>query len=87
MLSWKCNTLAYKYTKQIYLWLIINKTHCHLIETGSLKENQVLIEGKTEGRLEQGHYLGFPQSIAWDGNSYSSGLWKNASRRKEKEAV
>jgi len=39
-------------------------THGHLIDTGSLKENQVLIEGKTEGRLKQGHYLGFPQSIA-----------------------
>lgn len=58
MLSRRSNTLAYKYTRRIYLRLIINTTHLHLVETRTLKEGQVLIEEKTEEELSMGTILG-----------------------------
>lgn len=59
MLSRRNNTLAYKYTRRIYVRLIINTTHFHLVETRKLKEGEVLIEEKVEEELGMGTIFGW----------------------------
>lgn len=75
MLLETSNTLAYKYTRSIYLWLIIDMTHLYVLETRSLKDGQLLIEGKTEGWLAYQHNLSFPGRRAWVKDSYSNAFF------------